>query len=103
VIETVWLEVPNVAVMTAVWLDGIVPAVMVKVAEEDPGATAAVAGTVRRLSLLDSETVVPSPDTVRFRVTVQVVVPAEFNDVETHVTEATVLVASTGKVTALLT
>jgi hypothetical protein len=80
-----------------------VPAVMVKLAEEEPGDTATVAGKVRRLSLLESETVVPFPDTVRFRVTVQVVVPAEFSDVEVQVTEDTVLVAVTGNVTTLLT
>ena len=101
--ETVWLEVPNAAVMTAVWLDGIVPAVMVKLAEVEPGVTVTVGGRVRRLSLLESETVVPLPVTVRFSVTAQVVVPAEFNVVDVQLSADTVLVAITGKVTALLT
>ena len=79
------------------------PAVIVKLNELDPAGTVIVAGSVSRLSLLESATVVPLPDTVKFRVTVQVVVPAEFNDVETQVTEDTVLVADTGNVTELLT
>jgi len=62
-----------------------------------------VAGAVSRLSLLEMVTVVPLPATVRFSVTVQVVVPDEFKEVETQVTDDTVLTATTGKVTALLT
>ena len=99
----VWLDVPNVAVMTALWLDGIVPAVAVKFAELDPAGTVTVAGTVRSLLLLASPTVALLPVTVSVRVTLQLVVPFEFKEVALHATEATVLVADTGKVTTLLT
>ena len=62
----------SVAVMVAVWLLAIVPAVAVKVAVVLPDPTAAEAGTVNATALLDSVTVAPP---VFDTVTVQVALP----------------------------
>jgi S-ribosylhomocysteine lyase LuxS involved in autoinducer biosynthesis len=71
-------EVPFAeAVTVAVWLEAIVPAVAVKVAEVDPEATVTEAGTVRDVELEDNETVVPDEAE---RVTVHVVEACEASD-----------------------
>jgi hypothetical protein len=72
----------SVAVMVAVWLLAIVPAVAVKVAVVLPDATAAEAGTVNAAALLDSVTVAPP---VCVTVTVQVALPPDTRLAGLHV------------------
>jgi hypothetical protein len=82
----------SVAVIVAVWLLVIAPAVAVKVAVVLPDATVTVSGTVNAVTLLDSVTVAPPVcDTVN----VHVEVPPDPSDVGTHVTPLTTVAATT--------
>jgi hypothetical protein len=72
----------SVAVMVAVWLLAIVPAVAVKVAVVLPDPTAAEAGTVNATALLDSVIVAPP---VCDTVTVQVALPPDTRLAGLHV------------------
>jgi len=78
-----------------------VPSVAVKVAEVVPADTVTLPGTESRLLELESETVVEPVGTATVRATVQVVVPPEFNEVESQETEDSCGVAKTGMVTVL--
>ena len=73
----------SVAVMVAVWLLAIVPAVAVKVADVLPDPTTTEAGTVNAATLLDSVTVAPP---VCVTVAVQVALPPDPRLAGLHVT-----------------
>ncbi|MGD0669124.1 MAG: hypothetical protein ABSB23_16320 [Bryobacteraceae bacterium] len=92
--DCVW-ELPfKDAVMTAVWLVEIVPAVAVKFAELAPDTTLTEPGTVNAVTLLDSVTVIPPVPAACESVTVQVDVPPELRLVGLHDTKLTVVGAT---------
>jgi len=70
--EAVWETPLKVAVTTAVWLLEMVPAVAVKVALEEPAATATEPGTARAATLLESDTAAPPDAAAADNATVQV-------------------------------
>ena len=96
------LVLPYVAVIVAVWLVEIVPAVAVKVAVVAPAGTLTDPGTDSRLSELESEMVVVPVATATLRSTVQVLVPPEASVVGSQVTDDNRGAAKTGIVTILL-
>jgi hypothetical protein len=83
------LDTPlRVALSVAAWLLAIVPAVAVKVAEDDPAWTFTdVLGTGRSELLLDTDTAVPPDGAGPLSATVHVVVPSESRLVGLHVNE----------------
>jgi hypothetical protein len=99
---SVELVLPYVAVIVAVWLVEIVPAVAVKVAVVAPAGTLTDPGTDSRLSELESEMVVVPVATATLRSTVQVLVPPEASVVGSQVTDDNRGAAKTGIVTILL-
>ena len=71
-IWAVWEPPLRVAVMVALWLDATEPADAEKLAVFDPAATLTVAGTVRLVLLLESETLMVVEPAALDKVTVQV-------------------------------
>jgi len=84
-----WNAPLYVAVITAIWRPVIDPAVAVKLADVEPGATVTLPGTLNASTLRNSDTVAPPAPAAAVRLTVQAELPPGERLVCEHPTELT--------------